>query len=331
MRHAWRKQIERRSGQVAKVPGRVVEIAVVVAVALQVIGLEIVEAAHADQPVEEIRPAEQRVGGVKRAEAGARRRDAHRVIAADMADVGDDLFLDVVRVERLATGLLRHWHLRVHPTQAVDAVDREHPNASRHDGGLNRLDEEEALVLQEVRGGRREQEQGPAAMTVGDDRHRQIERGTVPAVETTGYGLIEIGEWPSAWAESYTGIAVALEAAARARCRSLGLGVRAMRRPACITIEPRPMSATAPLSNTTSTGRGRSRPECEAGRRRRQQAIDGGHPEGVTVNAAYRTGALQDGLAARNSQPVEGGAGEREAGAIERDRDAANGGVAPAR
>ena len=247
MRHAWRKRSSGGPDRSRRYQAGLLKIAVVVAIALQVIRLEIVEAAHADQPVEEIRPAEQRVGGMKRAEAGARRRDADRVIAADMADVGDDLFLDVVRVERLATGLLRHWHLRVHPTQAVDAVDREHPNAARHDGGLNRLDEKEALVFQEVRGGRREQEQGPAAMTVGDDRHRQIERGTVPAVETTGYGLIEIRDGHRL-ERSYTGIAVALEATARARCRSLD--PQSCGRPACITIEPRPMSATGPLSNT---------------------------------------------------------------------------------
>ena len=34
-------------------------------------------------------------------------------------------------------------------------------------------------------------------MTVGGDRHRQIERGAVPAVETTGYGLGKKG-WVTA-------------------------------------------------------------------------------------------------------------------------------------
>src|SRR6476619_3438528 len=70
------KRIEWTVRKTPQIPGRVIEKAVLVRVAFQIRRFEIVEAAHADERVEQVGTPEECVGGVKRAEARSCRRDS---------------------------------------------------------------------------------------------------------------------------------------------------------------------------------------------------------------------------------------------------------------
>ena len=131
--------------------------------------------------VEQVRPAEERVGGVEGAEARARGGDAEVGRLADLADEGDDLLLHVAGVEGLPPRLLGDRQAAVHPGLVVDAVDREDPHPAGVEGRLDRPDQAEALVLQEVRGGRGEEQQRVTPVAVGDDGHVLPQARAVPA------------------------------------------------------------------------------------------------------------------------------------------------------
>src|SRR4029077_21204978 len=135
--------------------------------------------------VEQVGPAEEGVGGVEGAEARPRGGDADVGRLADLADEGDDLLLQVARVERLPPRLLGHRQVAVHPGLVVDAVDRKDAHPSGVDRLLDRADQAEALVLQEVRGGGGKEQQRGAPVAVGDDGHVLPQARAVPARDLT--------------------------------------------------------------------------------------------------------------------------------------------------
>src|SRR5258705_7627763 len=89
------ERLERPTAKPGQVPGGVVEEGVLVRVAAQIRGPKIVESAHADQSVEQIRTPEERIRRVKSAEAGTGGGDPLGFVADRRADVRNDLLLHV--------------------------------------------------------------------------------------------------------------------------------------------------------------------------------------------------------------------------------------------
>jgi hypothetical protein len=81
----------------------------------------------------------------------------------------------------LPARLLGDGQAAVHPGLVVDAVDRENSHPAGVDRRQDRSDQVEALVFQEVRGGRGKQEQWMTPMPVRDNGHVLPQDRAVPA------------------------------------------------------------------------------------------------------------------------------------------------------
>ena len=180
------------AGDVGDEGHRVVEVDLLVAQPVRVVGLQIVEAAHGDERVEQIGPAEELVGRVEGAEARAGHGHARAGVVHHAADVGDDLLLDVGRVERLAPPTLLRRHVLVHPRVAVDAVDGEDAHAAGEDERLDGLDQPEPLVFEEIGLRGRVDEQRVAPIAVGDNGHLEPEALAVPAEDVPGEVRVDV-------------------------------------------------------------------------------------------------------------------------------------------
>ena len=187
------------AGGVGHEPGRVVAIAVVVAVALEVAAREIVERRHADHAAEQVRPAEELVRRMEAAEARTRRQDPFRRVAADMPDVRHHVILDILRVGGLSARLHRHGQVTIHPALPVDAVDGEQPQPPCHEQWLDGLHQEKALVLEVVRCSGGIEQHRRAGMAIRHDGHVHADGVRVPAMtmawklrvdELHGWGLV---------------------------------------------------------------------------------------------------------------------------------------------
>ena len=99
-----------------------------------------------------------------------------------MSDVWHDFFFDVSRVAGLSPRLERHREIAIHPCVPIDAVDRKEPETTGHQQRLDRFDEEETLVLEEVSRRRRIEQDRRSGVSVRDDRHVVSDRLRVPAV-----------------------------------------------------------------------------------------------------------------------------------------------------
>jgi hypothetical protein len=153
---------------------------------------QVVDAAHRQQHLEEVWPAEEGVGRVEGAEAGPRGANARRAVAQHAANVRDDLVLDVLGEEHLAARLLVYGQAAVEPGVVVDAADAEDLHAAREEVVGHRLDEAHALGLEEVsaRGGEEQQRWAPVA--VADDGHVHAQAVAVPAEEFAAQIRIDV-------------------------------------------------------------------------------------------------------------------------------------------
>jgi hypothetical protein len=152
--------------QVLDVVGGVVEVDGVAALA-PADRRDVVDPALADREREQVGALEREVGGVVGAEAGPGDGDLLRaadVVVDERHDRADDPRL----VGAVAAGALLQGQRLVVPRLAVDRVDAVELHAARLDQAGDRLDHAHVLVVVGVAALRREREQRPSVVAVGE-------------------------------------------------------------------------------------------------------------------------------------------------------------------
>lgn len=116
---------------------------------------------------------------MERSERGAASDDGclWRAVVPDERDhFMKDVFIELV----VSDGLMCRFHLGVHPTFIVDAVNGEQFHAASIDHGSQCFDQLKAFIFEVVGRCGRYHQQGETVMTIGCHGHVFLKRGTEP-------------------------------------------------------------------------------------------------------------------------------------------------------
>ena len=155
-----------------------VEINILVVIAVG-IGLQVVNATHGDDPVEEVGSFEVEVGRVEGAERSTA-NDNRGFGACFTFDKRNDFAVNVLVELLVSDAFVAGVHIFVEPAFGIDAVDGKHFYLSGIYMRGNGINHQEALVFEVVGGGGGQQQQGESIMAIDGNFHLLVEGWAVP-------------------------------------------------------------------------------------------------------------------------------------------------------